>query len=336
MLESTSKKYELKKLIGEGATCKCYLGHEISSNKEKCESVAIKIFNSSFYKYYSNEVNILSKLSKNNYNYIIKLYEYGKGLFFPLSSEEKNNETNSKESEINNKEEVFYEIMEYAINGELKDYVKGKSTRIPEKISSKIFKRIVLTVKYLHKNNIAHCDIKPENILVDKNFRFFLNDFGFSQIFDGEKGDYILHKFAGSNFYCAPETRRAYTKGFDAIKSDIFSLGVLLFVITIGNCPFLNASFSDETYRYIIKKNYERFWEFFSDIEISEEFKDLINKLININPSQRLDIEQILEHPWIKKYNKEKNNDKSDNDEIEDEENSIDEEIINEFKSRKN
>ena len=58
--------------------------------------------------------------------------------------------------------------------------------------------------------------------------------------------------------------------------------------------------------------------------------------MININPSQRLDIEQILEHPWIKKYNKEKNNDKSDNDEIEDEENSIDEEIINEFKSRKN
>ena len=94
MLESTSKKYELEKLIGEGATCKCYLGHEISSNEEKCESFAIKIFNSSFYKYYSNEVNILSKLSKNNY--IIKLYEYGKGLFYPLSSEEKNNETNNK------------------------------------------------------------------------------------------------------------------------------------------------------------------------------------------------------------------------------------------------
>ena len=82
-----------------------------------------------------------------------------------------------------------------------------------------------------------------------------------------------------------------------------------------------------------MKKNYERFWEFFSDIEISEEFKDLINKLISINPSQRLEIKQILEHPWLKKYNKQKNNDRSVNNNIEDD--SIDEDIINEFKSRK-
>ena len=331
ILEGNSNKYILEKLLGEGATCKCYLGYEILSNQEKSEPFAIKIFNQRFYRYYSNEVDILSKLPKNDN--IIKLYNHGKGLFYPSSSEDKDKKINSKEKEKNDKEEVFFEIMEYAINGELKDYVKGKSTRIPEKISAKIFKRIVLTVKDLHKNNIAHCDIKPENILVDKNFRLLLNDFGFSQIFDGEKGDYILHKFSGSNIYCAPETRKAYTKGFDAIKNDIFSLGVLLFVITIGNFPFINASFSDEKYRYIVKKNYERFWEFFSDIEISEEFKDLINKLISINPSQRLEIKQILEHPWLKKYDKQKNNDKNDRNEVEDD--SIDEDIINEFKSRK-
>ena len=206
ILEGNSNKYILEKLLGEGATCKCYLGYEILSNQEKSEPFAIKIFNQRFYPYYSNEVDILSKLPKNDN--IIKLYNHGKGLFYPSSSEDKDKKINSKEDkdkkinskekEKNDKEEVFFEIMEYAINGELKDYVKGKSTRIPEKISAKIFKRIVLTVKNLHKNNIAHCDIKPENILVDKNFRLLLNDFGFSQIFDGEKGDYILHKFSGS------------------------------------------------------------------------------------------------------------------------------------------
>ena len=96
-------------------------------------------------------------------------------------------------------------------------------------------------------------------------------------------------------------------KGFDAIKNDIYSLDALLFVITIGEFPYEIASFSDDKYRYIIKKNYNRFWEYFNVIEISDEFKDLINGLICITPSQRFNIEQILEHPWLKKYMKEEN-----------------------------
>ena len=157
--------------------------------------------------------------------------------------------------------------------------------------------------KYLHNNNIAHCDIKPENILMDKNYIPKLNDFGFSQSFNGEEGDYILHSISGtSTNYSAPETRKAFVKGFNAVKSDIFSLGVLLFVITVGSFPFQRASSSDEKYRYIIRRNFRRFWEFFNYIKISDEFKDLINNMICINPEQRLDLDQILEHPWVKKF----------------------------------
>jgi serine/threonine protein kinase len=268
-------------------------------------------------------VNVLSKLSTNGN--IIKLHEYGQGLISPLSQQEK------KDGIKEGKEKIFYEVMDYAVNGELKDHVQGTSTRIPEKISAKIFLKIVLIVKYLHDNNITHCDIKPENVLLDKYYRPLLNDFGFSQIFEGNNGDFTLHKFAGSNIYCAPETRKAYTRGFDAIKNDIFSLGVLLFVITIGDFPFINTSFSDEKYKFIIKKNYERFWEFFNSIEISDEFKDLINNLIGLNPAQRFNIEQILEHPWIKKYNKEININGKNVYEIMD----IDQDVINEFNSRK-
>jgi len=323
LIETESSKYVLRKLLGEGATCKCYLGQKIFDNKENSDSFAIKVFKPNFFPYYSNEVNILSKLSTNDN--IIKLHEYGQGLISPLSKQE--NKDNVKEQ----KEKIFYEVMEYAVNGELKDHVQGTSTRIPEKISAKIFLKIVLIVKYLHNNNITHCDIKPENVLLDKYYRPLLNDFGFSQLFEGNNGDFTLHKFAGSNIYCAPETRKAYTRGFDAIKNDIFSLGVLLFVITIGDFPFINTSFSDEKYKYIIKKNYERFWEFFNNIEISDEFKDLINNLIGLNPSQRFTIDQILEHPWIKKYNKEINT----NDQKALENNDIDQDVINEFNSRK-
>lgn len=323
LIETESSKYVLRKLLGEGATCKCYLGQKIFDNKENSDSFAIKVFKPNFFPYYSNEVNILSKLSTNDI--IIKLHEYGQGLISPLSKQE--NKDNVKEQ----KEKIFYEVMEYAVNGELKDHVQGTSTRIPEKISAKIFLKIVLIVKYLHNNNITHCDIKPENVLLDKYYRPLLNDFGFSQLFEGNNGDFTLHKFAGSNIYCAPETRKAYTRGFDAIKNDIFSLGVLLFVITIGDFPFINTSFSDEKYKFIIKKNYERFWEFFNNIEISDEFKDLINNLIGLNPSQRFTIDQILEHPWIKKYNKEINT----NDQKALENNDIDQDVINEFNSRK-
>ena len=323
LIETESSKYVLRKLLGEGATCKCYLGQKIFDNEENSDSFAIKVFKPNFFPYYSNEVNILSKLSTNDN--IIKLHEYGQGLISPLSKQE--NKDNVKEQ----KEKIFYEVMEYAVNGELKDHVQGTSTRIPEKISAKIFLKIVLIVKYLHNNNITHCDIKPENVLLDKYYRPLLNDFGFSQLFEGKNGDFTLHKFAGSNIYCAPETRKAYTRGFDAIKNDIFSLGVLLFVITIGDFPFINTSFSDEKYKFIIKKNYERFWEFFNNIEISDEFKDLINNLIGLNPSQRFTIDQILEHPWIKKYNKEINT----NDQKALENNDIDQDVINEFNSRK-
>ena len=331
LLQDNSKKYILDKFLGEGATCKCFLGYKVDSPSENRELLAIKIYSPKFYQYYINEVEILSKLSSNEN--IIKLYDNGEGYITDTNIEQSTNDNNIDKIKKDNGK-IYYEIMEYAKNGELKDFIQGTSTRLPEKISAKIFMNIVLTVKYLHENNIAHCDIKPENILMNTNYRPLLSDFGFSQYFDGEKDDYTLHKFSGSDFYCAPETRKAYVRGFDGVKNDIFSLGVLLFVITIGDFPFHKPSFSDDRYRFIIKKNYSRFWEYFNDIEISEEFQDLINNLICITPSQRLNIEQILEHPWFKKYITEIHSDK-DNKIIEMKNNYVDEEVISEFNSRK-
>ena len=244
LIENDSIKYVLKKLIGEGLTCKCYLGQKITPENSE-ELFAIKIFDPKYYKYFNNEVNYLLKLSDNDN--IIKIYDYGQGFITPFLNNNKIIESPLLNYEPSQKEKIYFQIVEYAANGELKDYVLDTSTRIPEKISAKIFSKIVQTVKYLHLNNIAHCDIKPENILLDKNYNIKLNDFGFAQSFKGENGDYILHEYNGTNFYCAPETRKAFIRGFDGVKSDIFSLGVLLFVITVGNFPFIRPSYSDET-----------------------------------------------------------------------------------------
>ena len=173
--------------------------------------------------------------------------------------------------------------------------------------------KIVIGVKYLHDNNIAHCDLKPENILIDKYFNPKINDFGFSQEFDGKNGNFLIHQSSRTPIYSSPDVRLAFTKGYDGKKNDVFSLGVLLFVITIGDFPFESATYSDDKYKFIIKGRYNNFWDFFSHINTSGEFKDLINKLICLNPAKRLSVDEILKHPWLvqqlgEKYNELYNN----------------------------
>ena len=111
-------------------------------------------------------------------------------------------------------------------------------------------------------------------------------------------------------------------------------MGVLLFVITIGSFPFERASYSDEKYKFIIKKNYKRYWDYFCHVELSEEFKDLINNLICVTPSQRISLDEILEHPLIKKYTR-INLDNEVISQAEFENFYMDKDVIDEFNSRK-
>ena len=318
ILEDNNNKYVLKQKLGNGAICVCYLGHKI--DEEKPELFAIKIFPKKYYEFYVNEIFFLERINHNN---VIKLYEYGQGLLKTIINNDNNNTKNSKE------EIIYYQVLEYAINGELKDYIRDKNSRLSEKISAKLFYKIVKAVQYLHENNIAHCDIKPENILLDKNFNPKIIDFGFSQMFDGKRGNFLLHKRSGTPIYSSPDVRLAFTKGYNGIKNDIFSLGVLLFVITIGDFPFESATYSDEKYKFIIKGRFSKFWEFFNDIKISDEFKNLINSLISLTPAKRLSTDEILKHPWLKSQLGENYNEQNSDDDI------CDKEIFDEFKERK-
>ena len=174
ILENSSNKYLLRHKIGDGATCECYIGQR--QNEDSSEVYAIKIFQEKNYEFYLNEVSFLTKLNKSNS--IIKLYECGKGMLTSLNNDNLDNDNS-------NKQIVYYQIMEYASNGELKDYVKDVYSRLSEKTSAKLFMKIVIGVKYLHDNNIAHCDLKPENILLDKYFipKIFVSPFYYKFIF---------------------------------------------------------------------------------------------------------------------------------------------------------
>lgn len=328
--------FYLSKYIAKGATCDCYEGQIFKDNKK----YAIKIYDLEYSDYFEREVKFIQKLNllnedllnnknenennsrtntnKNNITngninkHFIKVYSIGQGFICPYYSNENINKrflereiSVTEKLDFDNyfpeKRPILYQIDELASNGELFNYIKiGTTQGFPEKIASNIFYQILLPIKILHENNIAHCDIKPENVLLDENFVPKLIDFGFSQEFSSS--NCLLNSIEGKSVnYCPYEIKYAYTRGFNGVKFDIFSLGVLVFVLTVGEYPFDKAEFKDQRFYCLKRENYEGFWNFFSQYNLSEEFKDLVNNLICFQPIKRFSISQIQEHPWIKK-----------------------------------
>jgi serine/threonine protein kinase len=111
--------------------------------------------------------------------------------------------------------------------------------RLSEREARYIFKQIVTSIHYCHLNHIVHRDIKVENILLDSNWRVKLADFGFSSTF--KQGE-LLDVWCGSPQYCAPELYKAQL--YDGPKVDIWSLGVVLYVLVCGYLPFEAQQFT--------------------------------------------------------------------------------------------
>ena len=328
ILEGVDTKYVLLEEIGSGATCSVYKGYSLENDSKKL--LAIKIYKERSKKFFDKEISIRKILPSENF---LSIFKYGSG--FIRIPDENLIESSDKHNRI-----IYYIIEELAENGELFDFVYKLDEGFPENISIKIFTKIVKLVKILHDNRIAHCDIKPENVMVGNDFSIKLIDFGFSQIL--EKEDNLIYNNKGSEVYSSPEVQNKNVNGYDGLKSDIFSLGVLLFVITVRYFPFDKSNYLDRKYRLIMSRNYNEFWCYFQQFNLSPEFKDLINHLICHEPSERFTIEKILEHPIIKKYSdRNGNNQPNDKTENEHSENIImsikdfDEDIINELENRK-
>lgn len=328
ILETEDIKYNLIDRIGNGGTCSVYKGYPL---EDPSTLYAIKIFKEQNKKFFDKEISIHYMLEDINLFLSLKKSGIGYIHYQPYVSLFNNN------NEMEQCDKVFYEIEEIAENGELFKYVYELNKGFNEQICAKIFLNIVKSVNLLHKRGIIHGDIKPENILIGNDFNIKLIDFGFSE--KVRKNDYIINSSLGSDTYCSPEIRKAHIQGYDGIKSDIFSLGVLLFVIRAGKFPFNVSGYVDKRYRLIMTKNYEQYWKGFEKDNFSEEFKDLINHLICYDPSERLSLDEILRHPWIRKNsNYVENNDNEDGKDYDKDYfyHSIDEDVVNELKYRRN
>ena len=272
-------KYALLSKLGSGATAEVYLAEDLESH----EKVAVKILKT-VNKSFQQEVEMLSKIKNEN---VLTIKKGGEGNLM------KNGQCFNSHP---------YIVLEYAEKGELFDYVYYPKKGFGERFGRFIFKQILNGLNGCHQNGIAHRDLKMENIMLDKDFNIKLADFGFATLLKGKNGDNILTTPLGTLAYAAPEI--LLKKPYDGVKTDIFSLGVVLFTLVTCKMAFCQASRGDRFYRYVIHKSVDKYWEKLQSqgnniTSLSSEFKDLFIKMISFNPNDRPSIQEVAMHPWM-------------------------------------
>ena len=196
------------------------------------------------------------------------------------------------DTQLNN----IYFIMDYYEYGDLSNFLKKQPLK--EKFTRKYMKQLSNGLKYLLDNNILHRDLKPQNILLSKNYDVKITDFGFATYYTK---DSIINTLCGSPMYMAPEI---ITKNGYDYKSDLWSVGIILYEMLHGYTPFNVQNFI-ELIKEIKKKNIS------IKVDVSEECKELIYSLCKTNPNERIGWNDFFVHKWF------------DNDEIIHDENTL-------------
>ncbi|GMH39178.1 hypothetical protein BSKO_07076 [Bryopsis sp. KO-2023] len=192
-------------------------------------------------------------------------------------------------------------VMEYADQGDLFLFVQ-RQVRLREDLARWIFQQLVFGLDYCHKRGVANRDVKLENVLLQSGHRLplvKLCDFGYSK---HEEWDSAARSRVGTPDYMAPEVVRTREGAYDAKMSDIWSCGVVLFVMLVGQYPFSrnedNRMTEDQRQRSVLSRIMSLNYHLPSDL--TPECRDLIKKILKDDPKQRITISEIMQHPWYK------------------------------------
>ena len=269
------KKYEYQSLIGSGAFGKVrlYVDRDSRTFKYAIKTIKKNIFKRHSIESIKREVDILRSLDHPN---IVKYFE-------------------TYEDEC-----YLHIVMEYIAGDNLfRVLTDQKGFKFTERTISKIITCLLKAVLFLHHNGIIHRDIKPENIVFVElnNFNALkLIDFGLS-IQQNAKKD---NRRVGTPYYMSPEMVR----GNFNYASDVWSIGVILFIMVTGKQPFRGKS-KEEVFEKIKKGAYDK--NTLTRAKCSKEVKDLIKKMLVIEHTKRITVECALDHIWFKQFEKNKN-----------------------------
>lgn len=182
---------------------------------------------------------------------------------------------------------MLYLVTEYASGGEIFDHLVAHG-RMNEREARRKFRQIVSAVAYCHSRHVVHRDLKAENLLLDANLNIKIADFGFSNFFTPNSP---LKTWCGSPPYAAPELFEG--KEYNAPKVDVWSLGVVLYVLVCGALPFDGNTLQSLRSRVLSGKFRIPFF-------MSTECEDLIRNMLVVESAKRISVEQIINHKWMK------------------------------------
>ncbi|KAJ8768121.1 hypothetical protein K2173_021061 [Erythroxylum novogranatense] len=255
-------KYEVGRTIGEGTFAKV----KFAKNTETRGNVAIKVLaKSTILKHkmvdqIKREISIMKIVRHPN---IVRLHEV-------LSSHTK-----------------IYIVLEFVTGGELFDRIVHRG-RLPENEARRYFQQLIDAVSHCHSKGVYHRDLKPENLLLDSNGNLKVSDFGLSAL--PQQGVELLHTTCGTPNYVAPEVLGHH--GYDGAAADVWSCGVILYVLMAGYLPFEETDLPTLFQKINCAEYTCPFW-------FSPGAKALIDKILDPNPKTRIQIQRIKQEPWF-------------------------------------
>lgn len=160
-------------------------------------------------------------------------------------------------------------------------------------------------LRHLHGSNIVHRDLKPDNILFDQAFNLKLADFGFAGS-SATKADGKFNTYCGTQAYMAPEIIALNEGGnakYDGFAADVFSAGVVLFVMARGIPPFFTAKSDDRYFKIMMAGRWDLYWRQHkknTNTDISEDFMEMMQGVLEADPAKRWTSDQVMNCNWMK------------------------------------
>lgn len=199
---------------------------------------------------------------------------------------------------------VSYILMEYAPHGDFFDFVTKNRDNLDDKLVRTYFRQLIEGIEYLHSAQVAHLDLKPENLLLGADLNLKIADFDLSHVLGDSK---ILSR--GTRYYRGPEFFRNNSDNPELkapFASDVYSAGIILFILKSGgiyahseNTPLEGIDLVDLMYN-----NNNEFWKKHCEIQertstfYEKEFKDLFNAMVKSNPEERISIQEVKKSKW--------------------------------------
>ncbi|RVW94143.1 CBL-interacting serine/threonine-protein kinase 6 [Vitis vinifera] len=258
-------KYELGRLLGHGTFAKVYHARNLRNGESVAMKVVAKdkVIKVGMMEQMKREISVMKKVSHPN---IVQLHEV-------MASKSK-----------------IYLAMEYVRGGEL--FSKIAKGRLREDAARSYFQQLISAVEFCHSRGVFHRDLKPENLLLDEQGNLKVTDFGLCALSEHLKQDGLLHTACGTPAYVAPEV--IAKRGYDGAKADIWSCGVILFVLMAGFLPF-----QDDNLIAMYKKIYRG--DFKCPPWFTPEARRVVCRLLDPNPNTRITISKLKETSWFKK-----------------------------------